>query len=120
MPLAHVILTCRSLPALLVFCLSQLRLFVVNLLRSVLKKISTGDSDYSSTSRTGNMNLEDPTRPEEWYVEGLVGQLNSDDPSVAGAALSVLEETTQDERCLRSLVGNACCLYRQIVFLWWV
>lgn len=110
MPLTHVILTYRRPPTLLFFRLSQMRLFAVNLLRSALKKISTGDSeslDYSTTSRTGNVNLEDPTRPEEWYVEGLVGQLNCDDPSVAGAALSVLEEATQEERCLRSLVGNA-------------
>lgn len=37
----------------------------------------------------------------------LLTQINGDDPAVARAALSVLEEATQDERCLRTLVNDA-------------
>lgn len=36
----------------------------------------------------------------------LVAQIDGGDPAVARAALSVLEEATQDERCLRTLVGS--------------
>lgn len=34
-----------------------------------------------------------------------MAQVHGDDPAVARAALSVLEEATQDERCLRTLVS---------------
>ena len=63
--------------------------------------------DSASTSASGGSTTSDYAQSEEWCIEMLVTQINGDDPAVARAALSVLEEATQDERCLRTLV-NGC------------
>lgn len=46
----------------------------------------------------------DDTGLEVWCIETLVAQLNGGEPPIVRAALSVLEEASQDERCLRTLV----------------
>lgn len=63
--------------------------------------------DSASTAASGGSTTSDYAQSEEWCIGMLVTQINGDDPAVARAALSVLEEATQDERCLRTLV-NRC------------
>lgn len=96
---------------------SHLRLFAVNLVRSVLRSSSATERvrDPALAAHTGTTATTDEARSEEWCIETLVAQLNGDEPSVSRAALAVLEEATQDERCLRTLVSQhfflhlVCC-----------
>ena len=76
-------------------------------MRTALRRASAADRrlrDPALAARTGSTSNSDDPRPEEWCIETLVAQLNGGEPEVARAALSVLEEATQDERCLRTLV----------------
>lgn len=77
-------------------------------MRIALRRASAADRrlrDPALAARSGNASNSDDPRPEEWCIETLVAQLNGGEPEVARAALSVLEEATQDEHCLRTLVG---------------
>lgn len=89
---------------------SQLRLFSLNRVRTALRGASVANGrlrDSASAAASGGTTSSDYAQSEEWCIEMLVTQINGDDPAVARAALSVLEEATQDERCLRTLV-NRC------------
>ncbi|CAM9959226.1 unnamed protein product [Ectocarpus sp. 6 AP-2014] len=86
---------------------SHLRLFSINRMRIALRNSSTANRrlrDPVLTAHGGSTTPSDYARSEEWCIEMLVAQVHGDDPAVARAALSVLEEATQDERCLRTLV----------------
>eukprot|EP00752_Nemacystus_decipiens_P007062 g6329.t1 len=86
---------------------SQLRLFSLNRVRTALRGASVANRrlrDSASTGASGGSTISEYAQSEEWCIEMLVTQINGDDPAVARAALSVLEEATQDERCLRTLV----------------
>lgn len=87
---------------------SHLRLFAVNLVRSVLRSGSASERvrNPALAAHTGMTATTDEARSEEWCIETLVAQLNGDEPAVSRAALAVLEEATQDERCLRTLVSR--------------
>lgn len=77
-------------------------------MRSVLRGarvVGRDIRDPAVAARTAGGTSSDDARWEDWFIETLVAQLNGDDPDVARAALSVLEEAVQDERCLRTLVG---------------
>ncbi|CBN77350.1 conserved unknown protein [Ectocarpus siliculosus] len=76
-------------------------------MRIALRNSSTANRrlrDPVLTAHGGSTTPSDYARSEEWCIEMLVAQVHGDDPAVARAALSVLEEATQDERCLRTLV----------------
>lgn len=95
---------------------SQLRLFSLNRVRTALRGASVANRrlrDSASTAASGGMTTSDYAQSERWCIEMLVTQINGDDPAVARAALSVLEEATQDERCLRTLV-NRCLLNHDV------
>lgn len=93
---------------------SHLRLFAVNLVRSVLRSGSATERvrDPTLAAHTGITATTDEARSEEWCIETLVAQLNGDEPAVSRAALAVLEEATQDERCLRTLVSRDFFLHQ--------
>lgn len=61
--------------------------------------------DPALIAQSGSTTASDYARLEEWCIEMLVAQVNGDDPAIARAAISVLEEATEDERCLRTLVS---------------
>lgn len=87
---------------------SHLRLFAVNLLRTALRGATAADRglrDRPPGARSRSSTGPDDASPEEWCIQTLVAQLNGDEPTVASAALVVLEEATLDERCLRTLVS---------------
>lgn len=92
--------------------LSHLQLFAVNLLRTVLKGADMANREPKSVAALSSATSAARSNDgcwEEWCIETLVTQLNGENPKVARAALSVLEEATQDEGCLRTLV----CLRRR-------
>lgn len=60
----------------------------------------------ASAVTSGCTTTSDYAQSEEWCIDMLLTQINGDDPAVARAALCVLEEATQDERCLRTLVNR--------------
>lgn len=87
---------------------SQLRLFSLNRVRIALRGASVANRrlrDPEHTVPSESITTSGYVRLEEWCIEMLVAQIDGGDPAVARAALSVLEEATQDERCLRTLVG---------------
>lgn len=89
---------------------SQLRLFSLNRVRTALRGASMANRrlrDSASTTASMGATPSDYAQSEEWCIEMLLTQINGNDSAVARAALSVLEEATQDERCLRTLV-NLC------------
>lgn len=44
---------------------------------------------------------------EVWCIEALAAELNGAESTIARAALSVLEEASKEERCVRILVSPA-------------
>lgn len=87
---------------------SHLRLFALSLVRIALGGASAGGrkAENSSLSAHTATTTPDDAPLEDWCIAALVEQLNGDDAAVARAALSVLEEATHDERCLRTLVSS--------------
>lgn len=77
-------------------------------MRSVLRSGSATErvKDPALAAHAGITAPPDEAPLEEWCIETLVAQLNGDEPDVSRAALAVLEEATQDERCLRTLVSR--------------
>lgn len=79
-------------------------------MRTALRGASTANlrlRDPAMTAQSESTMASDYARLEEWCIEMLVAQVNGDDPAIARAAISVLEEATEDERCLRTLVSVA-------------
>lgn len=88
--------------------ISHLRMSSLNRVRSALRAASAASRrlrDPASNTHNGNSATSDCARLQEWCIELLVDQVHGDDPAVARASVSVLEEVTQDERCLRILVS---------------
>ncbi|CAM9196403.1 unnamed protein product [Hapterophycus canaliculatus] len=86
---------------------SHLRMFSLNRVRAALRAASTAsrrERDPALNAHNGSSATSDCANLEEWCIELLVDQVHGDNPAVARASVSVLEEVTQDERCLRILV----------------
>lgn len=79
-------------------------------MRTALRSASAANRrlrDPALATQSGATTASDYARSEEWCIEMLVAQVNGDDPAIVRAAISVLEEATQDERCLRTLVSSS-------------
>lgn len=92
---------------------SHLRLFAVNLMRSVLRDATAVNEDPNhATPGTlgGRTSSAETSGLERWCIETLITQLSRDEPVIVQAVLDALEEASQDERCLRTLVRSSIVL----------